>query len=167
MARYRIAPDRSELWAEARSSLHPINVHTSGFQGEVSVEEADGRRALALPTQLEIETGRLKSGHALIDHELERKLDARKFPRIRGTVREASAPEGGRQRLRGELTLHGVTVPLDGDVTVRALDEDTIEVAGERVIDMRDFGLQPPRFLMLKVHPDVRIRARVIARREG
>jgi hypothetical protein len=34
------------------------------------------------------------------------------------------------------------------------------------VFDMRDFQLDPPRLLMLKVHPQVRVRGRLVAVRE-
>jgi hypothetical protein len=42
-----------------------------------------------------------------------------------------------------------------------------IEIEGEQVIDMQDFGLKPPRILMFKVEPRVRVRARVVAEREA
>jgi hypothetical protein len=32
---------------------------------------------------------------------------------------------------------------------------------------MRHFDLEPPRVLMLKVYPEVRVRGRVVAEREG
>jgi polyisoprenoid-binding protein YceI len=74
---------------------------------------------------------------------------------------------GGRYHVRGDLSLHGVTKPIEGDVTLRAIDDETVEVEGEKVIDLRDFGLQPPKILMLKVYPDVKVRAKVVATREG
>jgi hypothetical protein len=48
---------------------------------------------------------------------------------------------------------------------VRVVDENTLEVEGERPFDMRQFGLEPPSLLLVKVHPDVKIRAKVVARR--
>ena len=48
---------------------------------------------------------------------------------------------------------------------LRVVDERTLEIEGERVFDLRDYGLEPPRILMLKVYPEVRVRAQVIAER--
>ena len=150
--RYRIVPERSRLWVEARSSLHPINVDTRGLEGFVEVEtsgEADGSAVRPVAGRVEIDTDRLQTGNPLYDRELERRLEARKFSRV-----------------RGDLSLHGVTRSVDGQVTLRVVDERRVQVEGERVFDMRDFGLEPPRILMLRVHPDVKVRGRVVAERE-
>lgn len=168
MARFRISPQRSELWAEARSSLHPVRVHTSGLQGVVEADLEDGAPRLGTPTHVEVETERLRSGNFLVDGDLQRRLDSRKFPRIRGElIRSAAGDAAGTSRLTGELTLHGVTRTLDVEVTVRQLDPSTLEIEGSRAIDMRDFGLPPPSFLMFRMQPEVQVRARLVAEREG
>jgi polyisoprenoid-binding protein YceI len=167
LARFRISPKRSELWAEARSSLHPVRVHTSGLEGVLEAELVDGRVELRTPTYVEVETQRLRSGNALVDGELQRRLDARKFPRIRGELTSVGAGNApGTSRLTGELTLHGVTRKLDVEVTLRQVDPHTVEIEGARAIDMRDFGLPPPSFLMFKMQPEVQVRARLVAERE-
>ena len=168
MARYRVLPQRSKLWVDARSSLHPIRVESSALSGTIELELADGSVDLSKPPSatLELEAESLKTGSRLEDGALERQLEVRKFPRIRGRVRDVSA-NGGRYHVRGDLSLHGVTKPIEGDVTLRAIDDETVEVEGEKVIDLRDFGLQPPKILMLKVYPDVKVRAKVVATREG
>jgi polyisoprenoid-binding protein YceI len=167
MARFRISPQRSELRAEARSSLHPVRVHTSGLEGVVEAELVDGQLRLVPPTHVEMETRRLQSGNGLVDGELQRRLDSRKFPRIRGElVRSVPGSAAGTSLLTGDLTLHGVTRSLDVEVTVRQLDPRTLEIEGARSIDMRDFGLHPPSFLMFRMQPDVQVRARLVAERE-
>ena len=32
---------------------------------------------------------------------------------------------------------------------------------------LRDFGVEPPKILMLRVHPDVRVRVKVVAQQES
>jgi polyisoprenoid-binding protein YceI len=168
LARFHIAPQRSELWAEARSSLHPVRVHTSGLVGVVEAELVDGQLRLGTPTYVEVETERLRSGNGLVDGELQRRLDSRKFPRIRGElVRSGPGTTAGTNLLTGELTLHGVTRSLDVEVTVRQLDPRTLEIEGSRSIDMRDFGLPPPSFLMFRMQPEVQVRAKLVAERKA
>lgn len=167
VARYRVIPDRSLLRAEARSSIHPIVVETRGLGGTVEAEIEDGAVTLTVPFRVEIDAERLRSGTALVDGELQRRLETRKFPRVVGAVRETEQ-RGASSRwiLRGDLTLHGVTRATDAEVAVRVIDDRTIEIEGEKVIDMRDYGLHPPRLLLLRVHPDVKVRARLVAERE-
>jgi polyisoprenoid-binding protein YceI len=170
MARYRIAPERSKLWAEARSSLHPIRVESNAVEGSLEVEVSNGRADLSkMPKgSITIDVESLKTGNRLEDRELERQLQVRKYPRIRGEVREVVGADGkGRYRVRGDLTLRGVTKAIEGEVTLQVSDDHTVQIEGEKTIDVRDFGLQPPKILMLQVYPEVRIRARIVALREG
>src|SRR5262245_38624959 len=168
MARYRIVPERSRIEAEARSSIHPIRIETEGLEGYFEAEVSGDRiDASVTPSgRVELDAERLKTGNGLYDHELERRLEMRKFPRIRGEVRAMREIDAGRWAVRGDLTFHGVTHAVEGEVRLRGLDARTLETHGEQVFDMRSFGLEPPRLLMLKVHPEVRVRGSVVARRE-
>jgi polyisoprenoid-binding protein YceI len=167
VAIYRVSPERSRLWAEARSTLHPVKVETSGLTGDLEAEIEGGRVRLVPPFKVTIDAERLKSGNGLVDAELARRLDTRKFPRVIGAVKEVTADGPGRAKLGGELSLHGVGKLTDAEVTLRALDDRTLEIEGEKVIDMRDFNLTPPKFLIFRVYPDVKVRARLIAERVG
>jgi polyisoprenoid-binding protein YceI len=167
VARYRVLPEGSQLDAEARSSLHPVRVKTTGLFGHLEAELEGGGARLVAPFRVEIDAERLRSGNGLIDGELQRRLDTRKFPRVVGAVTAVEPIAGGRCRIVGDLTLHGVTRRTDVEVTVKLLDGGALEIEGEKTIDMRDFGLTPPRLLILRVHPDVKVRARVRAEREA
>jgi polyisoprenoid-binding protein YceI len=170
LTRYRILPERSQLWAEARSSLHPIRIETTGFRGYVEVELEGERLKPDAPVSAQVELGteRLETGIGLYDRELERRLEVRRHPWIKGTVQEVTALDSaGRYLVRGELSFHGVTRSLTGEVTIRVGGDRTIEVEGEKELDVRDYGLEPPRLLMLRVYPEILVRGRVVAEREG
>src|SRR5262249_52950961 len=108
------------------------------------------------------------TGNGLYDRELERRLEVQRYPRLRGEVREVKPLDGAnRYRVTGEVRFHGARKTADGDVTLRVVDERTIEIDGERDFDMRDFGLDPPRILMLRVYPEVHVRAHIVAERES
>ena len=38
MTRYNIAPERSHVWIDARSNVHPIHSTTDGLEGYVDLE---------------------------------------------------------------------------------------------------------------------------------
>jgi polyisoprenoid-binding protein YceI len=70
----------------------------------------------------------------------------------------ATAAGGGQQGLvtRGKLTIHGTTkdveIPMMGQVT-----GTRIEIVGSIVIDMTDYGVQPPSLAFTTVQPKVTI----------
>src|SRR5205807_1758526 len=101
MTKYLVTPERSRIVAEARSSLHPVRMETAGLQGHVEAEVIDGQPRLGLPTRIELEASLLRSGNALLDSELQRRLEVRRYPRITGELREAIALSQERWLLRG------------------------------------------------------------------
>ena len=40
-------------------------------------------------------------------------------------------------------------------MSIRSVDDQTIQLAGQSRFDIREFGMEPPRMLMLKVEPEV------------
>jgi hypothetical protein len=63
------------------------------------------------------------------------------------------------------VTAHGRTQSFEEDFQLR-LDGPRLVMEGEHTFDMRDFNVKPPRFLTLKVEPEVTVRARIVADRE-
>ena len=46
---------------------------------------------------------------------------------------------------------------------IRAVDDSTISLSGKSRFDIREFGMEPPRVLILKVEPEVDVRVEIIA----
>lgn len=118
--------------------------------------------------QVELDSERITTGKSLYDRELERRLEMRRYATIDRDLREVRslAGGGGRCRLRGILSLHGEDRAIESDVSVRVPGDSRLEVEGEKVIDMRDFELDPPRLLMLRVYPALKLRGRIVAERD-
>lgn len=171
MARYRILPERSKVWIEARSSLHPINSSTDGLEGYVELEMGeDGRVDLATPpsAKLSLAVERLRSGNRLEDRELQKRIDARRYPTIDGVLSHIY-PAGidGSYRVKGEVTFRGVTRSHEDHMTIEAVDQRTIRLSGGSRFDVREFGMDPPKILMLKVEPEVDVKVEILAEKEG
>lgn len=166
MTRFRIDPAQSHVWTESRSSVHPIHGEADGLQGDIDLELTDGRLDLAtMPTiRVELDVERLSSGNSLYDREMLRRIDARRFPTITGEVKDVrEVDSSGRYHVAGELKFHGVTQPEEGEVALTVRDGKTIVISGERTFDVRAFDIEPPKLLMLKVHPEVKVQVHVVA----
>ena len=170
MARYRIVPERSKVFISARSSLHPIDTRTAGLQGFVDVEvQGGGRLNLTVPTKgrVSLPVERISSGNPLEDRELRRRLDTRRYPTIEGELTDMhETGRDGRYRVRGDVTFKGSTRTYEDEMAVSQDDDGTLRLTGESTFDIRDFGMDPPRILMLKVEPEVGVRVEILAERE-
>jgi hypothetical protein len=164
--RYRIVPKESQVWIEARSVLHPITTCTDGLEGHLDVAVRDGCLDLGVPPtgRLSFDVQRLSSGNRFEDRELQRRIDARRFPTIDG---ELAAMErvgtDGRYEVRGTVTFRGVTRAYADEMEVSVADDGRIRLQGRARFDIRDFGMDPPRVLLVRVEPEVDVRVEIVA----
>jgi polyisoprenoid-binding protein YceI len=165
VSRYELVPASSWLSIHARSSTHPIDVEAAGVEGAFDAGPGDAGVMLAAPGELTVDVSRLRSGSVLVDRETHRRLDLRRHPRITARLDQAvPTPAEGSFRCEGTITLLGVERPAHGDLTVQVNDDGSLLLTGEQRFDVRDWGIEPPRLLVLRVHPEVRVRLRALAR---
>ena len=170
LGRFLLDPERSAVLIDARSTVGPICFATVGLKGSLYASVVAGILNTDTPPsgELTIDVSELRSGNKLYDAELQRRIDARRFPIATVELSECapSAP-GSRYRLRGELTFHGISRVAEGTVCVEALGDDRLVISGEQVFDIRDFAVPSPTMLMLRIFPDVRVRLHAEAVRAG
>ena len=119
---------------------------------------------LARRRDLEIAVTELRSGNGLYDAELLRRIDARRHPVVALHLLDCTpvgAPD--RYHVRGEITFHGATRPIEGSVGVALTPEGRLVVSGEQAFDIRDFDVAVPTVLMLRIYPDVVVQLQVEA----
>src|SRR5580658_8152344 len=113
MARYAIVPERSQVWIDARSNVHPIHSATSGLEGFVELAlGSDGAVDLSTPPSghLTLAVDRLKSGNRMEDRELQKRIDAQRYPRIEGELGRVSANgSADSYQVDGDITFRGVS----------------------------------------------------------
>ena len=102
------------------------------------------------------------------DRELHKRIDSRRYPTIQGVLQQME-PNGAEAsyRVSGDITFRGVSRPHEDMMVIRRVDDETISLEGSSRFDIRDFGMQPPKVLMLKVEPEVDIRVEIVAVKEG
>jgi hypothetical protein len=66
----------------------------------------------------------------------------------------------------GDLSFHGRVRTFEHDMSIQVIDDTAIEMRGEYVFDIREFNMQPPSMLMLKVYPEVAVRVELFGRRK-
>jgi hypothetical protein len=170
VSQYGIVPEESLVAVYARSNVGAIRWEGTNLRGGFKADVTNS--ALDLTSQptghLEFGLEDLTSGNAVYDAELMRRLDARQYP---VTVAELefldSLGQANRYQVRGSLTLHGVVRTITGILAVQFDDEKTVQVFGEKVVDIRDFNIPSPSMLMLKIYPDVKVRLKLVAERES
>jgi polyisoprenoid-binding protein YceI len=171
VTRYNIAPERSHVWIDARSNVHPIHSTTDGLEGYVDLElSAEGNVDTTAPSagKLSLSVDRLRSGNRMEDRELQKRIDARRFPTIDGVLSQIKpSDDGDGYRIDGDVIFRGVSRHHEDVMRIGVVDDQTIQLDGKSHFDIREFGMEPPRMLMLKVEPEVDIRVEIIAVREA
>jgi hypothetical protein len=167
VTRYVIAPDRSRVWIDARSNVHPIHSETDGLEGfiELGMHPEGGIDLAVRPTgMLSLAVSRLSSGNRMEDREMQKRIDARRYPTIQGTL-DTVVPDGavGSYRVSGDISFRGMSHRHEDLMQIRGIETDTLQLDGSSSFNITDFGMEPPRMLMLKVEPDVNVRIEVIA----
>ena len=165
--RYDLDPDASRVVIHASSSVHPIETEAP-LTGWVELTVGDDGTvdpSASVAAHVEVPLGGLRSGNPLIDREADRRLDTRRHPTVTGDLRTL-APADGDDQLAGigDLTLKGVTAPIEGRLRVVATDDGAIALTGETTFEVTDFGVQPPSLLLVKVHATVRVTLDAVAR---
>lgn len=165
MTRFTITPGRSELTAVANSSVHPIHGEGKPLSGWVEAVVNDGAVDVSRPASahLELEVTSLRADNPLVNREIQRRLDPRRYPTVRADIDELSELGNGRYGVRGKLSLHGITQEVSGEAAIVVGPDGVMKVDGELTLDIREYGLEPPKVLGLRVYPEVDVRLKVVA----
>jgi hypothetical protein len=165
-----VVPGSSSVDTEVRSSVHPIHGRATELTGVIEGDfDGDGRPDLDQPHQawVEVPVTAIRSSNRLNELEMQRRAEVGKYPSIRFELDRAWRVDGAADRYRAALsvTAHGRTKSFQGDFRLR-LDGRRLVLDGQHTFDMRDFGVNPPRILTLRVDPQVRVSVRLVADEE-
>jgi hypothetical protein len=170
VAHYKIAPELSHVWIDARSNVHPIHSSTDGLEGYIDLQlSPDGTVDPTIPLsgKLSLSVTRLTSGNRLEDREMQKRIDARRFPTIEGVLGTiVRSGDDGNYRVSGDVIFRGVSCHHEDMMSIKNVDDQTLRLEGASRFDIREFGMEPPRMLLLKVEPEVDVRVEIVAVRE-
>lgn len=154
--RYRLSPERSTVTIVGETSLHPISVNVTP-DGWLEATVADGEFVTGsdLRGEVEIAVIEFRSGNPLVDRETRRRLNAKRYPTIKGVMSEVVAVDGSRATVKGVVTFLGQEVELDGDLNIVDSAEASVNLVGDGQMDVQWWGLEPPTLMVLKMEPVV------------
>lgn len=165
IVRFDLDGERSRVLIHATSSVHPIETAApiTGWLDVSLVEDGSVDLTAPVAARVQVPLQGLRSGNPLIDREADRRLDTRRHPTVSGELRSLEPGPAGGWRGRGDLTLHGITAPIEGTLRVDRRD-DELGLTGSTTLLVTDFDVQPPSLLLVKVHPTVRVDLDAVAR---
>ncbi|MCK4176735.1 YceI family protein [Aciditerrimonas ferrireducens] len=169
MSRWTVDAEASRIRLEGKSSLHAIHgsLRPGSLRGELEAE-LDGKQVdLRKPVggELRFPVTALSFGNAMYDRELPKRLDVTRHPDVVVALERAEGADEGSLALELRLSVQGTTVTFPERVEVAVVDEDTLEVRGSHRFDVRELGIEPPKMLGMKVHPDFTVQVDLTARR--
>ena len=170
MPRFDVDTAQTTVQVGLRVNLHPSHINADALTGFIECEVDDqGKPRLDQPyrAELTLPVDAIKSGNRIQDREMRRRFDVSRYPTITATVTHGEALEGeGRYRAAAQLTMHGQTREITGDVQL-GVNGTTMSIDGQQVINVKEFGIDPPRLIILKVEPDVDLQVHIVAERES
>lgn len=163
---FALDPESCAVLIRARSNVGAVQFGTTSLRGTIDVVRSSAgidvdNRPVVL---LELPLKDLTSGNALYDSELHQRLDVRRFPVARLELVEARHLGDLDYAVAGTVTLHGVSAVLRGTVSLGFPEDGVLTVTGDQVIDVRDFHIDLPTLLMLRLYPDVKVSLQLLAR---
>jgi len=157
---FRIVPAQSRIGFDAKSTLHDFKGTTNQVFGAFRL---DWDRLGETQVAVRVAADQLATGNASRDEEMKKKrLETARFPAIRFEARRMevreSDPKAGTAKaaIRGTLFIHGVQKEVAVEASLAPLEGGAVRVRGTAPLDIRDFGITPPRvMLFVKMDPKV------------
>jgi len=167
--RYRVDTRRSSIGVDLSVNLHPSHLTSNGLRGTLKCElnrQRQPRLDAPYSADLTMPVASLSSGNPLQDVEMRRRLDAGEYPDISARVTRAAKPRtAGTYQATVRFTLHGRTRSTRSVATL-TVEERGLVIDAETTINMKDFGIDPPRLFMLRVEPEVKVGVHIVADEE-
>jgi polyisoprenoid-binding protein YceI len=165
--RYEIDSRASRMQVMATSNIHDTTTEWSEISGDV---EADPDRLAeeGATASFAVNMTKYDAGDWLKNRKIKKDMDLDKHPKatftLTGLENVVRKDDGSFEaKAIGTLSWRGkeLTLTIAG---TGVLDDDKIEAKGSFEMDITDLGLKPPKFLMFKMSPEVRVEVEIRGR---
>jgi polyisoprenoid-binding protein YceI len=145
---WNLVPDRSAVTFKVKNMWGLLNVkgRFTDFSGD---GQLTGKGAVS--GRVDIRTASINTGIGRRDKHLRSAdfFDVERFPTISVVVTAVRPTKGKAADLRADVTIKGITAPLEVPVTITELDDGSIQISGEAEVDRAQFDLGWNRFGMM------------------
>ena len=154
MIRYVVKEASATVVFTASSSVHPIrSVGSASGWFDATISDGVFSGDADFGGHLDVPLEGLSSGNPLIDREMRRRVDGETHPTIEADIESSTLVDPEHATITGTVAFLGETTLVEGDLRI---------VPGPRLVgtgefDVRWWGLEPPRLLMLRVDPIVTV----------
>ncbi len=166
--KYNISP-QSKLFIDGSSTLHSFKINAKKISGTLAINNDSGTNVNGIKiSQLKvvIPVKKLDSEKESMNENMDDALKADKNPDITyilNNINTAELPEDSAKaavlKASGTLTIAGVSQDIQMDIEGYRTADGTLHFAGEKKINMVDYGVTPPTmfFGTIKVSKDVNV----------
>jgi hypothetical protein len=138
----------------ASSSVHPVrSVGSASGWFRATIDGAEFVDTGEFDGQLEVPLAGLSSGSPLIDREMKRRFDSGTHPTIVATLESVVRADSRHATVTGTIEFLGASMLVEGELGLAPGPR----LVGTGEFDVRWWGLEPPRMLMLRVDPIVTV----------
>ena len=171
--RYQARPG-SSMKIDGTSTVHDWTVECGiiggymEFDSNFPLDKSQGTPDLKVTPKVEVNINvrSLKSGKKLMDEVMHDAMKVKDHPKISYVLKEMKPKERKAGEpltfdTKGDLTVAGVTKPIDMVVTMEPMDDGKLKTTGSKDLKMTDFGINPPApalgLGLIKTADDVKI----------
>ncbi len=147
------AKNNINLSVAGTSTMHDWTMKsTSGDCSATFTSDAGGNLTDITAMQFTVASKALKSGKSKMDDNAYRALKADKNPTISAVLKQAelTTRDNKTYTMKGsvKLTIAGKTMETELNATLKRTAENSINVKGDKKISMKEYGMEPPSFMM-------------------
>jgi polyisoprenoid-binding protein YceI len=147
------AKNNINLTVAGTSTMHDWTMKSaSGDCSAIFTTDASGNLTDITTMQFSVSSKALKSGKSKMDENAYDALKADKNPQISAVLKDAvlSTKDNKTYSLKGsmKLTIAGKTLDTDLQATLTRKPDHSIQVKGDKKISMKEYGMEPPSFMM-------------------
>jgi len=166
--RFEISPGSgSEVIFESKAPLDSFKGRTRSVHGwfEVDLDNLAGPVSMEIVVDLAtFDTGKNKRNQHMRDNHLETEQYPQTVFRA-GTVSAVRMDNGRRVfNLSGDLDLHGIVKPMTIEISLGRQADGALTINTEFVVKLSDHDIKRPRFLVMKLADEQKVKVRLEAR---
>jgi polyisoprenoid-binding protein YceI len=169
----KISARSAKVLVSGNSTMHKWSsaVTKLNFSGDFSIVDGNLKKINAAVVRMEVSSMKSHQDSDLMDERTHKTLKAEKFPYITyeytNTLSAETKGDLSTLKVNGNLTIGGVSKPVDLILKVVNLDNGDVQIKGSRKILMSNHGIKPPSFMAgaIKVDDEIEITFDVILKK--